>query len=97
MVADLVSVVVYLTPAGTRDEGGVIQPAYLNFDATLLGPPANGLKVRDCASVCSHHRMMLLFGDPHAELPSAPQAAGDWMSHDSWLVLKISQYAQCDK
>ncbi|BDA44598.1 hypothetical protein COCOBI_06-0740 [Coccomyxa sp. Obi] len=29
---------------GTRDEGGVIQPAYLNFDAALLGPPAHGLK-----------------------------------------------------
>ncbi len=37
---------IFLTPAGTRDEGGVIQPAYLNFDAALLGPPANGMTVR---------------------------------------------------
>ncbi len=36
---------IFLTPAGTRDEGGVIQPAYLNFDAALLGPPANGITV----------------------------------------------------
>jgi hypothetical protein len=31
--------VIWLTPAGTEDEGGVPQPAYLNFDTTLLGPP----------------------------------------------------------
>lgn len=36
---------VFLTPAGTRDEGGVIQPAYLNFDVVLLGPPANDMTV----------------------------------------------------
>lgn len=57
VVADLLSVVVYLTPAGTRDEGGVIQPAYLNFDAALLGPPAHGLKVRECVIVCPHHHI----------------------------------------
>ena len=43
--ADLVEVTVYLTPAGTLDEGGVRQPAYLNFDAALLGPPAGELTV----------------------------------------------------
>lgn len=43
--ADLLSLVVFQTPAGTR-EGGVLQPAYLNFDAALLEPPANELKVR---------------------------------------------------
>ena len=31
----------WLTPAGTMDEGGVEQPAYLNFDAALLGRPSN--------------------------------------------------------
>ena len=31
--------IVWLTPAGTEDEGGVKQPAYLNFDTALLGPP----------------------------------------------------------
>jgi len=39
--ADLVQVVVWVTPAGTLDEGGLEQPAYLNFDVALLGPPAN--------------------------------------------------------
>ena len=29
-----------MTPAGTVDEGGVVQPAYLNFDVSLLGPPS---------------------------------------------------------
>jgi hypothetical protein len=45
VAADLLSIVVFLTPAGTRDEGGVIQPAYLNFDAALLAAPAHDLKV----------------------------------------------------
>lgn len=45
VAADLLSVVVFKTHAGTRDEGGVLQPAYLNFDAALLGPPAHDLKV----------------------------------------------------
>ncbi|CAL8463174.1 g2708 [Coccomyxa elongata] len=42
--SDLLSVVIFKTHAGTRDEGGVLQPAYLNFDAALLGPPAHDLK-----------------------------------------------------
>lgn len=42
----------YLTPAGTRDEGGILQPAYLNFDAALLGPPAHAIKVRGLPSAC---------------------------------------------
>ncbi|BDA48425.1 hypothetical protein COCOBI_12-1040 [Coccomyxa sp. Obi] len=44
ITTDMLNVVVFLTPAGTLDEGGFIQPAYLNFDAALLGPPAHGLK-----------------------------------------------------
>ena len=39
--ADLLQLTVWLTPAGTIDEGGVEQPAYLNFDAALLGRPSN--------------------------------------------------------
>ena len=35
---------VFLTHAGTLDEGGVVQPAYLNIDALLLGPPAGAMK-----------------------------------------------------
>ena len=42
--ADLLNLVVYVTPAGTLDEGGVVQPAYLNFDAELLAHPTGQLK-----------------------------------------------------
>ncbi len=46
MATDLLQVVVWLTPAGTLDDGGVKQPAYLNFEVSLLGPPAgNEMKV----------------------------------------------------
>lgn len=46
LAADLLQVVVWLTPAGTLDDGGVKQPAYLNFEVSLLGPPAgNEMKV----------------------------------------------------
>ena len=44
-----------MTPAGTRDEGGAIQPAYINFDAALLEAPAHELKV----SVCLHALSLL--------------------------------------
>ena len=45
--ADLLQITIWLTPAGTVDEGGVKQPAYLNFDIALLGPPAaNQMEVR---------------------------------------------------
>lgn len=43
-LVDLLNLVVYVTPAGTIDEGGVVQPAYLNFDAELLAPPTGQLK-----------------------------------------------------
>jgi len=38
--ADLLQMVIWLTPAGTVDNGGMKQPAYLNFELSLLGPPA---------------------------------------------------------
>ena len=39
--------VIWLTPAGTTDDGGLQQPAYLNFELSLLGPPTgNEMKVR---------------------------------------------------
>ncbi|CAK0784477.1 hypothetical protein CVIRNUC_007681 [Coccomyxa viridis] len=44
ITSDMLSVVAYLTPAGTLDEGGVVQPAYINFDADLLSPPAGAMK-----------------------------------------------------
>ena len=40
----MLSITVFLTPDGSVDEGGVPQPAYLNFNAQLLGPPAAGMK-----------------------------------------------------
>ena len=47
MHAGLLQITIWLTPAGTVDEGGVEQPAYLNFDVALLGPPAgNQMEVR---------------------------------------------------
>ena len=63
--ADMLSVTVFVTPAGTRDAGGVLQPAYLNFDAQLLGPPAPGMKV--CAAPLHHPSHA-------AHLPTLPPA-----------------------
>ena len=42
----MINLVAFVTPAGTRDEGGVEQPAYINFEAELLAPPAGALQVR---------------------------------------------------
>lgn len=39
--ADLMSIMLWMTPAGTLDEGGVPQPAYLNFRQRLLHEPAD--------------------------------------------------------
>ena len=54
--ADLLQLTVWLTPVGTVDEGGVEQPAYLNFDAALLGRPSgNQMEVSLlCRSVPAH-------------------------------------------
>ena len=47
LCADLLQITIWLTPAGTVDNGGLEQPAYLNFDVALLGPPAgNQMEVR---------------------------------------------------
>ncbi len=35
------NIVFWMTPAGTLDEGGVPQPAYLNFRQHLLQDPAS--------------------------------------------------------
>ncbi|CAK0783230.1 hypothetical protein CVIRNUC_006429 [Coccomyxa viridis] len=40
ITTDLMQVLIWLTPAGTVDDGGKEQPAYLNFDVSLLGPPS---------------------------------------------------------
>ena len=36
--ADMLQLLVWVTPAGTVDDGGVEQPAYLNFDIAPHGP-----------------------------------------------------------
>ena len=46
--ADLMLFNVYRTDKGSLDKGGLPQPAFLNFDAKLLYPPAHALQVR-CA------------------------------------------------
>jgi hypothetical protein len=48
LCADLLQIIVWVTPAGTVDEGGKEQPAYLNFDVALLGPPTNN-EMQVCA------------------------------------------------
>ena len=44
--ADLLRFTVYRTDKGSLDKGGLPQPAFLNFDAELLYPPAHGMEVR---------------------------------------------------
>lgn len=45
--AELMRLLMWVTPAGTVDEGGVMQPSYLNFDTTLLAAPlGNEMSVR---------------------------------------------------
>lgn len=65
--ADLLQVIIWLTPAGTQDEGGVEQPAYLNFDVVLMSPPAGSeMQVKgDVKIICCMH----CSGVPHAPGP----------------------------
>lgn len=44
--ADLLRLTVYRTDAGSLDKKGVAQPAFLNFDAKLLHPPAHEMQAR---------------------------------------------------
>ncbi len=48
----------WVTPAGTVDEGGVMQPSYLNFDTTLLAAPLNN---EMSVSHSLHTNIQLLF------------------------------------
>ena len=57
--ADLLQVLVWLTPAGTVDDGGKEQPAYLNFDVVLLGPPAGN----DMQGIVGETYTRMLAGD----------------------------------
>ena len=77
--ADLLQVVIWVTPAGTMDDGGLVQPAYLNFDAALLGPPASHemqasphyIALLHCLVSGTQHRNSL-FGSP--QRPALTQA-----------------------
>ena len=79
--ADMLSVTVFVTPAGTRDAGGVLQPAYLNFDAQLLGPPAPGMKV--CAAPLHHpsHAAHLLTLSPPPPQPRQQMTSLHYQPH----------------
>ncbi|BDA51510.1 hypothetical protein COCOBI_19-0650 [Coccomyxa sp. Obi] len=81
LTTGLLSMIISLTPAGTRDEGGVLQPAYLNFDVALLGPPASG--------------MTGLVGETYAYAgagPAAPAAAADFKFHGVEANYKMDSY-----
>ena len=45
LCADLLSLTIYRTDAGSLDKNGVAQPAFLNFDAKLRHPPAHEMQV----------------------------------------------------
>ena len=80
----------WITPAGTIDEGGVEQPAYLNFDVSLLGPPSsNEMQVWPQALTWHVHRAAhrLL---PPARLLQDPQQAYALL----WLRLLMQASAQ---
>ena len=49
--ADLLRFTAYRTDKGSLDKGGLPQPAFLNFDASLLYPPAHTIQVGSCASL----------------------------------------------
>lgn len=70
---------VYLTPAGTVDEGGVEQPAYLNIDALLLGPPAGALKG--------------VIGEGYERLtsPNAPAEEDDFKFHGQSPITRLGR------
>ena len=44
--ADLLRFTVFRTDKGSLDKGGLPQPAFLNFHAKLLYPPAHPIQVR---------------------------------------------------
>ena len=46
------NIVFWMTPAGTLDEGGMPQPAYLNFRQHLLKDPASPESFKACPARC---------------------------------------------
>ena len=60
--AELLKVLVWLTPAAIVDEGGQrqTQPAYLNFDISIEGPPSGNRMQVGYDSLCVFERSSLL-------------------------------------
>jgi hypothetical protein len=42
---DEIDLLISMTAAGTKDFGGIVQPAYLNFNVTLNSNPSGELQV----------------------------------------------------
>ena len=75
--ADLLQLTVWLTPAGTVDEGGVEQPAYLNFDAALLGRPSNNkMEVGSLCHCLQAWSCRMLLSPAATPCPSLAQCPG---------------------
>lgn len=68
MPADLMQVLIWLTPAGTVDDGGKEQPAYLNFDVSLLGPPSGNHMEVGCHLTITIRRLFSCVQPPQHEL-----------------------------
>lgn len=77
ITTDLLQVLVWLTPAGTVDEGGKEQPAYLNFDVALLGPPAGN----NMAGIVGETYNRMLAGDAVNDPSSHLFLADDFEFH----------------
>ncbi|BDA46628.1 hypothetical protein COCOBI_09-0800 [Coccomyxa sp. Obi] len=78
ITTEMLSMTVFLTPAGTRDEGGIIQPAYLNFDTALLGPPASD--------------MTGIIGGSYASVAAVPATADDFKFHGVEADYQMDSY-----
>ncbi|KAK9841819.1 hypothetical protein WJX81_004991 [Elliptochloris bilobata] len=71
LTTELMSIMFWMTPAGTLDEGGVPQPAYLNFRQRLLHEPANADSFKGVlGETLARRRSLLAVG---GEVPGQPQ------------------------
>ena len=74
----MMQVLIWLTPAGTVDDGGKEQPAYLNFDVSLLGPPSgNHMEVGGHPTSIFRRVMFFVHNQPHKTCRSA--FVGSWL------------------
>ncbi|CAL8471897.1 g11439 [Coccomyxa elongata] len=78
---ELMRVMVWVTPAGTVDEGGVMQPSYLNFDTTLLAAPLNN----EMSGIVGETYERLLAGADKVSDPAHPlYIADDFQFHGKY-------------